>query len=47
MEEIYIERDISNMLMSGERVLYTTQQSSIMPGGSVTTPNKLYVTILE
>jgi hypothetical protein len=43
MEEIYIEKDISNMLMPGERVLYATQQSRIMPGGSVTTPNKLYV----
>ncbi|OQC13664.1 MAG: Outer membrane protein assembly factor BamB [Firmicutes bacterium ADurb.Bin080] len=44
MTKYNIEEEIKEMLISGERVLFVAQQHRIKPGGSVVTPNKLYVT---
>ena len=39
-----IEKDIKEMLMEGEEVLFVARQSRIKPGGSLFTPNAIYVT---
>lgn len=44
MEDIKVEKDILNILLSGEEVLYSAQQSRVKRGGSFTTPDKIYVT---
>ena len=44
MSNYNIEKDIQNVLIDGEKVIFIAQQSRIRPGGSIVTPNKLYVT---
>jgi hypothetical protein len=39
-----MDREILDMLLPGEEVLLVAEQSRIAPGGSLTTPNKIYVT---
>jgi len=39
-----IEQDIKKMLMEGEQILFVAKQSRIKPGGSLTTPNTIYIT---
>ena len=44
MDRIKIEKDIKNILIPNEEVLYFAQQSRVRKGGSLTTPAKLYIT---
>jgi len=39
-----IEEDVKKMLMPGEEILFIARQSRFKPGGSLTTPNTIYVT---
>ncbi|MCS7386883.1 MAG: PH domain-containing protein [archaeon GB-1867-005] len=39
-----IEKDIKEMLMPGEEVLFVARQSRFKPGGSLATPNAIYIT---
>ena len=39
-----VEDEILKMLLPGEEVLLIAEQSRIAPGGSLTTPNRIYVT---
>jgi hypothetical protein len=39
-----VEREVAEMLLPGEQVLLVAEQSRVAPGGSFTTPNKIYVT---
>ncbi len=38
------ESDIRDQLMEGEQILFIARQSRIAPGGSLTTPNSVYIT---
>ena len=38
-----VEADILEMLLSHEQILFVTKQSRIRPGGSIVTPNSIYV----
>jgi hypothetical protein len=42
--EQQIDTEIKSMFMPGEEVLMIASQGRAVPGGSVTTPNKIYVT---
>jgi len=44
MEDFKIEKDIENILLPSEEVLYAAQQSRVKKGGSFTTPAKIYIT---
>ena len=44
MEDFKIEKDIDNILLPSEEVLYAAQQSRVKKGGSFTTPAKIYIT---
>ena len=44
MEDIKVEKDILNILLESEEVLFAAQQSRIKRGGSFTTPAKIYIT---
>jgi len=39
-----VEDDIKEMLMSQEEILFIARQSRVRPGGSLATPNSIYVT---
>jgi hypothetical protein len=39
-----IDKEIEKMLMKGEEVLLVASQARGIPGGSISTPNKIYVT---
>jgi hypothetical protein len=39
-----VDRDVASKLLPGEKVRFVTQQSRVAPGGSFTTPDKIYVT---
>jgi len=39
-----VDREVAEMLLPGEQVLLVAEQSRVAPGGSFTTPNKIYVT---
>lgn len=39
-----LDPEIKKMLLNGEDVLLTAEQARLKPGGSITTPNKIYVT---
>ncbi len=39
-----IEPDVKKMLMEGEEVLFVAKQGRIVPGGSLFTPDSIYVT---
>jgi hypothetical protein len=39
-----IDSEIKSLLVAGEEVLLTASQSRGVPGGSISTPNKVYVT---
>jgi hypothetical protein len=39
-----VEKDIKVLLAEGEEVVYVANQSRIKPGGSLTTPNSIYIT---
>jgi hypothetical protein len=38
------EPDILEQLMAGEQILFTARQSRYVPGGSLVTPNSVYIT---
>ena len=44
MKEFKVEKDIENILLPNEEVLYAAQQSRVKKGGSFTTPAKVYIT---
>lgn len=39
-----IDSEVKSLLMDGEEVLLVASQARAVPGGSLTTPNKIYVT---
>lgn len=39
-----LDPEIRNMLLEREEVLLTAEQARFKPGGSITTPNKVYIT---
>jgi len=39
-----IEKDVKDMLMEGEEILFVARQARIKPGGSLFTPNAVYAT---
>lgn len=39
-----VDDEISSLLMTGEQVLLVASQARALPGGTITTPNKIYVT---
>ncbi len=39
-----IDEEIKTMLLEGEQVLLVASQSQILPGGSLFTPNTVYIT---
>lgn len=39
-----LDQEIKNMLLEKEEILLTAEQGRLKPGGSITTPNKIYVT---
>ncbi len=39
-----IEEDVKKVLSEGEEVLFVANQSRVMPGGSLTTPDSIYIT---
>ena len=39
-----IDEEIKSMLLAGEKVLLVANQSQILPGGSLFTPNTIYIT---
>jgi len=44
MEDFKVEKDILNILLEDEEVIYAAQQSRVKGGGSFTTPDKVYIT---
>lgn len=39
-----LDPEIKSMLLEGEEILMTAEQGRLKPGGSITTPNKIYIT---
>jgi hypothetical protein len=39
-----LDPEIKSMLLEGEEILVTAEQGRLKPGGSITTPNKIYIT---
>jgi len=39
-----IDEEIKTMLLEGEQILLVASQSQMLPGGSLFTPNTIYIT---
>lgn len=42
-----LDPEIKDMLLEGEEILMTAEQGRLKPGGSITTPNTIYITNLR
>jgi hypothetical protein len=39
-----IDTEMKNLLLDGEEILVSASQDRVVPGGSISTPNAIYVT---